>query len=254
MIVRKAILAGFISFFLFTISAYSQIDELMQSANNAYQKGSYELSIEKYNQLIEQGYQGLSLYYNLGNAYYRVGKIGKAILYYEKALKIKSSDKDVAHNLELAKLNTKDKVDTLPQFFLFDIWESALNIFSLTGWSLLVYIFFILVLFFGLFYFFAKELTRQRIYFYSAVAFVVLFLISAALLAVKFNKEMNIKEGIITDTSINVLVSPDPDSASGFIIHEGLKIRVLDKLNDWVKIQLADGKVGWIPQKSFGVI
>ena len=66
--------------------------------------------------------------------------------------------------------------------------------------------------------------------------------------------ENNIKNGIIVETSVIVKSAPDNSSKDEFSIHEGLKVRLEDKVDDWVKISLSDGKVGWIIEKSLGII
>lgn len=237
-----------------SVSFGDQISNVMQKANELYKNNQYQLAIDEYNKLVRQGYEGTSLYYNLGNAHYRLGKVGFAILYYEKALKFSPSDEDVKHNLALAKLNLVDKVDELPPFFIFNIWEGLLASFSVSGWTIIIYIIFILLLLAVIAYFFSRSVTQQRISFFTGIGILVLLFLSISLLAVKMNKEFNIKNGIIVETSVIVKSAPDNASKDEFSIHEGLKVRLEDKVDDWVKISLSDGKVGWIIEKSLGII
>ncbi len=74
----------------------------------------------------------------------------------------------------------------------------------------------------------------------------VVFLIVISLLIVKMNREENIIEVVVIAQSITVKSSPDIKSTDAFVIHEGIKVSLEDKLDNWVKIRLADGKVGWI--------
>lgn len=236
------------------IFASSEVNSLMQSGNKLYKNNQYQSAIDEYNKLVKQGYEGTSLYYNLGNAHYRLGKVGSAILYYEKALKYSPSDEDTKHNLTIAKLNLRDKVDELPQFFIFNIWEGLLASFSVSGWTIIVFIIFILMLLSVIAYFFSRSVGQQRMSFFIGVGFLVLLFFSISLLAVKMNKEFNIKDGIIVENIVTVKSSPDNSSKDEFLIHEGLKVRLEDKVDDWVKIRLADGKIGWIMEKSIGII
>lgn len=230
--------------------AKADVKSEMQKGNVYYKNNQYQLAIDKYDKLIKQGYQGTSLYYNLGNAHYRLGNVGYAILYYEKALKLSPNDEDVKHNLELARINIKDKVETLPPFFIFNIWESVLASLSVSGWTVFVYIVFILLLLCVIAYFFSRTSTQQRISFFSGVGVFAVLILAIILLAVKMNKEFNIKDGIIVSNVVNVKSSPDNSSKDEFIVHEGLKIRLEDKVDNWVKIRLADGKLGWIPEEN----
>jgi len=246
-----------IIFLLFIIiSAISRADSnsIMQTANEYYKNNRYQLAIEEYNKLLLDGFEGTSLYYNLGNAHYRLGKVGYAILYFEKALKLSPNDEDVKHNLALAKLNLQDKVDTLPPFFIFNLWEGLLASFSVTGWTIIVYIVFILLLIVSVAYFFSRNVSEQRISFFSGAGLAIALVFAIILLVVKMNKEYNVKDGIIVETAVVVKSSPDFSSKDSFQIHEGLKVRVEDHVDDWVKIRLNDGKIGWINEKSIGII
>jgi len=245
-----------IFYLLIFLSSLAKADSnsIMQTANEYYKNNRYQLAIEEYNKLLLDGFEGTSLYYNLGNAHYRLGKVGYAILYYEKALKLSPNDEDVMHNLALAKLNLKDKVDTLPPFFIFNLWEGILAAFSVTGWTIIVYIIFILVLIVFVVYFFSRSVTEQRISFFTGIGLTVILLLTISLLIVKMNKEFNTKDGVIIETSVIVKSSPDYSSKDSFQIHEGLKVRIEDNVDDWVKIRLDDGKIGWITEKSLGII
>ena len=228
----------------------ADVNSVMQKGNEFYKNNKYQFAIDEYDKLIKQGYEGASIYYNLGNAHYRLGKIGYAILYYEKALKFSPSDEDIKHNLSLARLGMKDKVDTLPPFFIFNLWEGLLASLSVTGWTIIVYIVFILLLLCIMAYFFSRSASQQRIAFFSGVGFLFLLFLSFVLLSVKMNKEFNVKDGIIVEGSVTIKSSPDNSSKDEFIIHEGLKVRLEDKVDNWVKIRLDDGKIGWIYENS----
>lgn len=224
----------------------SQVEDVMQKGNAYYREGAYDKAIEEYQNLVDEEYIGTTLFYNLGNAYYRVGKIGYAILYYEKALKLSPSDDDVKHNLDFAHLSTVDRIQPLPRFFLFDWWETLLGSFSVNGWAYVVFVFYLLVLLFTGFYFFAGSVKQQKIFFFSTIAGVFLLAFSISLLFIKVNREATLRNGIVVEKVVTVKSSPDPQSTNTFLIHEGLKVNLEDRLDNWVKIRLADGKVGWI--------
>lgn len=232
----------------------SQVDNLMKQGNDFYQQKKYENAIAAYQILADEGYEGVALFYNLGNSYYRDGKIGYAILYYEKALRISPNDDDVQHNLAIARAKTVDKIDTLPQFFIFQWWESLLALFSVTGWTYLSYFLYLLVLISAGTYFFARNNKWQRYSFLGGLAISIILIFSVILLIVNLNRELNIKQGIIIKPVISVKLSPDPNSNDAFVIHEGLKVQLEDKVDDWVKIRLHDGKIGWLPEDDVAAI
>ncbi len=243
-----------LTIFIFVSSMRADVNSVMQKGNELYKNNQYQLAIDEYNKLINQGYEGVSIYYNLGNAHYRLGKIGFAILYYEKALKLSPTDEDIKHNLALAKLGMKDKVDTLPPFFIFNIWEGLLAAFSVSSWTIIAYIVFILLLISVIAYFFSRSVNQQRISFFTEAGIFVVLILIIILLMVKMNKEFYIKNGIIVESSVTVKSSPDKSSKDEFILHEGLKVRLEDKVDNWVKIRLDDGKIGWILENNLGEI
>jgi len=237
-----------ILFFLLSAGAASanQLDELMQKGGDYYRNGEYDKAIETYERIMLDGYEGTALFYNLANSYYRIGKLGYAILNYERALKLSPSDEDVKHNLVFANLSTIDRIQPLPKFFIFDIWESILGMFSVNGWSYLVYFLYIIFLLFIAYYFFVKTIFQQKVILFSGLGVLIILALTVSLLVVKVNRETTEKSGVIVAQSVTVKTSPDIKSTDTFVIHEGLKIKVEDKLDDWVKIRLADGKVGWL--------
>jgi len=229
-----------------TQSFASNVDELMKQAGEFYRNGQFDEAIEIYDRLLNEGYQGTSLYFNLANSYYRIGKLGDAILNYERALKLSPSDEDVKHNLAFANLSTVDRIQPLPTFLLFEWWESILVSLTVNGWTYLAYVIFILLVISVVVYFFAKTIFQQKIILFSGLGILAVFLVILSLLIVKINREENVISGVVIEQSVTVKTSPDDKSTDAFVVHEGLKVNLEDKLDNWIKIRLADGKVGWV--------
>jgi tetratricopeptide (TPR) repeat protein len=242
------------SFLIINVISASQIDDLMKNGNDAYQNGKYQDAIADYEKLVSDGYEGVSLYYNLGNAYYKDGKLGYAILYYEKALRLSPNDDDIQHNLAIANAKTIDRINTLPQFFIFQWWESLLSFFSVKGWTYFTYFLFILILVAAGIYFFIKNPLIQRYSFFGGLVILALFILSVILLTINVNREVNVKNGIIVAQAVSAKLSPDTKSNDAFVIHEGLKVKMEDKVDNWIKVRLNDGKIGWLPQNDIAQI
>jgi tetratricopeptide (TPR) repeat protein len=237
--------------FVFSGIVYAiNVDEQMQQAGEYYRNGEFDNAIKIYEQLKHDGYEGTSLYYNLANSYYRIGKLGYAILNYERALKLSPSDEDSKHNLAFANISTIDRIQPLPTFFLFEWWESILASLTVNGWTYLAYTFFIILILISVIYFFAKSVFQQKFRLFSGLGILVVFLIALSLLIVKINREENLISGVIVEQSTTVKTSPDQKSTDAFVIHEGLKVKLEDKIDNWTKIKLADGKVGWIENSA----
>ena len=243
----------FLFLFVKIVSA-GELENLFQKGNEHYLKGEYQETIRIFQSIVEKGYQGKSLYYNLGNAYFRIGKIGLAILYYEKAKKISPSDEDVNYNLAFANSKIADKIETLPKFFIFDWWENALALFSISGWTYAAYLFYLFILGAVGYYYFAGSLKGQRIAFYTGIISTFFLVLTIVLLAVNLNRELNYKFGIVVDPVVVVKFSPDQNSKDAFIVHEGLKVQAEDNVNAWIKIKLIDGKGGWLKNNYLKII
>ena len=217
---------------------FADVNSIMEKGNAYYKNNQYQLAVDEYNKIIEQGYEGLSIFYNLGNAHYRLGHIGFAILYYEKALKLSPGDEDLKHNLAVANRSIKDKVDTLPPFFIFNIWEDLLASFSASGWTIVAYIIYIFLLLCIIAYFFSRNVNQQRISFFSAIGTGIILILVIVLLSVKINKEFKIKDAIILDSSVMVKSSPDSTSKDEFVVHEGLKVRLGNSKKCWTNLKI----------------
>lgn len=245
----------FIALLFFSLNLFAQSPEqLMNEANKLYQQQNYEQAIEIYNKVLSQGYESSVLYYNLGNAYFKEGKLGYAILNYEKGLKLNPDDEDLIYNLKIANARTVDKITEVPKLFFITWWESLITIFSVSGWSIIFIIIFWIFLASIAVYFFSRKISLQRIAFLSGAVSLAVVVILAVILFARVNRETNVNHGILIEQSYNAKVSPDEKSNDAFVIHEGIKFSLEDQVGNWVKIRLIDGKVGWIEKNSFGKI
>jgi SH3-like domain-containing protein len=95
-----------------------------------------------------------------------------------------------------------------------------------------------------------RTIFQQKLVLFSGLGILVVLGLSISLLIVKINREQTLISGVVVEQSVTAKTSPDSQSGDAFIIHEGLKVNLEDKLDQWVKIKLADGKVGWVENNS----
>ncbi len=241
-------------FFAFTLNIYSQnvlVDSLFASGNSAYQNKNYEKAIEKYEKIINEGYASPELFYNLGNAYYKIGAVGKAILNYERALLLDPSNEDVKYNLKIANARIVDKINPVPKFFLTKWKDALLQLFSIDFLVYSVVVLFVLFLLFLFLFRYGKTPSVKKNGFTFGSVVLVLLLFFGFLLYGKNQQMKNEKYGIVLAKEVTVRVSPDENAKARFVIHEGTKIQIEDKVGDWVNIKLADGKKGWMKKEAF---
>ncbi len=230
------------------------LDSTFHAANELYAKKEYQKSIELFETLIAGGATSPEIFYNLGNAFFRTGKLGRAILFYEKARQLSPDDDDIRYNLKVASVRITDKIDALPTLFVIKWIDEGASFFSINSWAYIVYLFFILLLVAVYLFLFSNRSEHQKKYFYLSAIFLFLFIISSALVGRLNYLDSNFEYGIIVENTVAVKSSPDNSSSDVFVIHEGLKVEVLDKVEEWRKIKLPDGKVGWITKNEIGII
>lgn len=229
-------------------------DSAFAKGNEYFQKKEYTKAISAYGSIINAGYEGASVYYNLGNCYFREGKLGYAILNYEKAAKLSPGDDEIIHNLKIANFRTLDKVPPIPVFFLFRFWEKMVLMFSVSGWIIAAFVLYLVILVSLGVYFVSGNQGKQRIAFFSGLASIILFVASLSLLSQRIGLQHDTSKGIIVASTSVVKLAPDAQSKDSFVIHEGLKVKIEDKVNDWYKIKIPDGKIGWVLGTNLEVI
>lgn len=232
----------------------SEVDTLMNQANQMYQNKEYDEAIEKYQAILDLEYSSAALYYNLGNAYYRSGKIGFAILNYERGLKLEPDDEDIQNNLETVKARTIDKIKEVPQIFIVDWWISFITMFSAITLQLLVIFFYLLLLVSVTIFFITKQKRIQRYLLYSSLAGLLGAIFFTIILFANVSRETSEEFAILTKNTIAAKQSPDESSNDLFVVHEGLKVAVTTQFGEWIEIKLYDGKVGWLPKSTLEII
>lgn len=249
---KKLILIFLFTFHLLTLC--EEVNHQFDSANEHYRKGEYDKALAIYEQIMKNGYVSADLYYNLGNVYLKLGNIPASILFYERAKRLSPNDEDIDFNLKLANLKVVDKIDPIPMFFLVEWWNSISNIFNSYNWSIITiicsWIFVLSVLIFRLIKIsMIKKLTIPVI---IISVLITLFTFSFSYTQYKYENDNTV--GIIFSHNVSVKSSPDETGTDLFVIHEGVKVKILDTVNNWKKIRLADGKVGWIPSEHIVII
>lgn len=231
-----------------------EIDGFFVAGNKDYQDGDYDAAIVEYNRILHAGYAGLELYYNFGNAYYKQGKLGLAIVNYERARKLDPENEDVNYNLDLARLATVDKIQQLPRFFLAEWLHRVSHAMSLRLLGYLavgLYLTLIILLILRTAW---KRLRTVRGIFAALVIDGVLLAVLAGMFLSRVYENETTVEAIVLAQKVDVKSAPDLAGTDVFSLHEGVKVNIKDRSLSWVKIQLADGKVGWLQMNAVEII
>jgi tetratricopeptide (TPR) repeat protein len=238
----------------FNVFAKESAADLFSHGNLFFQKQEYDSAEKAFKDVLQYDSAFADVWFNLGNVYFRKGEFAKAILCYERAKKLSPADEDIDFNLHVANLRVTDKIDPLPRIFYLRWIDAASFWFSSNDWALLIVSLFLLFVIFILCYFLIPSVTIRKLGFFLAVIALVLILFSYALVLHQQNLIHGTERGIIMTASVYVKSSPDEKSSDLFILHEGTKVDVLDELNGWKKIRIANGSIGWVMQNTFEVI
>jgi tetratricopeptide (TPR) repeat protein len=190
------------------------------------------------------------IYFNLGNSYFKTGQFTLAILNFERAKLLAPNDEDIAFNLQVANQKVVDSIQELPGIFIVRWWESLINSQNTDTWAVFSILGFIVFLVMLGFYFFARTSEIKRLTFWLGCFLIFFTILSWSFAAKQKNRMVNHNYAIVMEPTVTVKSSPSEKGTNLFVIHEGLKVRITDKLGDWVEISLADGNKGWLLTES----
>ena len=231
------------------------LDSLWTAGVQAYTDGKFSDASAAWTSIEESGQKSAKLYYNLGNAWFKQGNYPKAILNYERALRLDPSYSDARYNLEFTSNFVQDKIEPVPEFILKSVARKVCYVMGSNAWAVIFLVLLAAALVMGLLFLLGSSVGKRRVGFYCGI---VLLLLSAGALSFSIWQK---SDSVKTDTAIvmspvsSVKSSPSSGSSKDlFVIHEGTKVTILDEVGSWKNIALADGRQGWITSNELEVI
>lgn len=248
-----------IIFGILTVSAAwlsaQDADSLWNQAVKDYTEENYQEALAGFTALEADGYVSGELYYNIGNCYYKLGNcLGQSILYYERALKLDPSYEDAQVNLAIAREYTLDRIDEVPEFILLTWIKAFRDTVSSDAWAWIALVLFLVTAVMVLLFRFGGSPALRKTAFALAVAALLMTIISAVF---AFNLRSGLEsdgEAVVTVPVSSVKSSPGSTDQSLFILHEGTKVAVMDSLGEWYRIELSDGRQGWLENTNVEII
>ena len=228
------------------LSAQINVENIFSQANELYNKGSYIEAINNYKEIIKNDFHSAELYYNLGNAYYRLDSIASSVYYYEKALQLNPNDREIIDNLELINKTLVDEIDPITIPLIESILNSISNIFYFETWGYISIFFSFLIVALFLSYYFANSSRVKRLTFVLLCISSIFMLVSLINGNKGYNNYINNEYAVIYSYETDLKIEPNYRSETLFMLHEGTKIQVLENYNNWIKIRLVNGQVGYI--------
>lgn len=241
----------YISILFISFSVFSQNnDVLFSKATENYNSGKFQEAVENYISILKSGFESSALYYNLANAHYKLNHVPESIYYYEKALKLNPENEDAKNNLVFANQMTIDAITPLPKTWFKNLSNSITSLFSLDMWAIISILgIFAFVISFLLYYFLDKTIYK-RIFFTTMLVAIIGSIGTYFIADFHKNNIEGEKFAILFDKTVRVFSEPNAYSTEVFSLHEGTKVEIIESLNDWVKIKLADGKIGWAKEST----
>ena len=217
---------------------------------DAYRKGQYDLAIQEFESILSNNWDSPELYYNLGNAFYRVGNTAGAVWAFESCLKLSPTHEDAKYNLRLANLKVIDRMD-LPEPPIYLKWYLSIKEqFTSSTW---INISFFILLIFSIIMT-ASQMTSLLILQNIRGSIIVVFFMSLFLTIHSIWTDNSLNLGVIYTTKVEARSEPNLFSTRLFEVHEGLRVSINQIADEWVKIELLDGKVGWIEKVQIRMI
>lgn len=230
-------------------AAQSRFDE----ANVLYDSARYEAAAELYRQTAAEYPASAEVWYNLGNAYYKSGKIGFSIAAYRKALKLDPTDDDIRNNLDFVFAKSSDKMEPVPAPFLVRQTDIVANLFTPGGWALGATVLAFLGLCEFLVYIFVKNYRVKKIGLLASGLFWMAGFAFVALAAHRYYYALD-SYAVIVAPSADVLGEPTENGTRLLILNEGATLKFKKHEAGWIKVELPNGTQGFVPAEKMEVI
>lgn len=221
-------------------------ETLFAKAKTAYDSNNFEKALEAYQEIEKQNVESFELYYNIGNCYFKLNQIAKSIQYYSKSLKIQPNNADAKNNLKFAYLKTRDKIEPQEELFLNRWWKSIYNSNTSNKWAWTGLITFILFNGSVVLFLISQSERKRKLFFFNSILLFVLTFSTFVFSYYQYKYTSTQSEAVILNNSISIKSAPNLNATNLFVLHEGTVVRVIEKNESWIRIQLDNQKEGWI--------
>ena len=225
--------------------------DLMAEANAQYERGEYADAAQQYEALIDGGYEDATLYYNLGNAYFKNDDLGRAVLNYLRAEELSPRDADIRANLDLARGRAVDQVESGGESLIASVsnvarrWMTVgeMSVISLLLWVASALAIGTLIVW--------RAVPRRTAVRNGAIVASAATLLSLLLLLSMLYANPNDDSAVVVESTVNVVSGPGEQYETEFTLHSGAQVRLVDSRQGWVRIALpGDDLQGWAPSNA----
>jgi tetratricopeptide (TPR) repeat protein len=227
----------------------AEAQAIFRAANDAYYREDYAAAAAEYQKLLEHGFGGADVLYNLGTTHLAAGSLGKAVLHFERARLAGAQSEDLDANLALAKSRQLDQIigqgeepflERLVQATSAEAVALGLLIASGLGFASLT----------------LRRLvpSRRTALGVAALGALGVAAVFGALVGAHAYVEARVRHGVVMARTLPVREFPRPAARPAFELHEGLKVRVLAREGGFVQLRLPNGLQGWADASGVEVL
>ncbi len=225
--------------------------DLLLQGNKLYENGQFVEAANVYQQLVERGLQNSIVFYNLGNAYFKQGDIGRAILNYRRAERLAPRDPDIRANLSLVRAQTVDKIQADNANFLSQWVTLAQNWLTLNEMAVLALALWVVLSGLMITFIFLRPGRLRTITLYGVVALALLLGIGLALMGERMVVEKTRPAGVIVADEVNATSGPGDQYVTEFTLHSGAEVGLIETREHWVRLTLPGNQLqGWVPAEA----
>ena len=215
-------------------------EDLFAQANTQYNQGQFEEALRLYDSIVAKGMHSADLYFNKANTHYKLNQIAPSILNYEKALLLDKNHKGTLTNIRFAQNMTLDTIEPLPRSEIYMFFERLVSVFTTRGWAYVSLVCMLLLC----------VSTRKRILFAGALLSFLICAMSVFLAYYQQSDEQLEIEAVIYAQQVDFRSEPNLRSEVIVQLHEGTKLAVIEQIEQWAHVRLANGSMGWLPIES----
>ncbi|MDD3296765.1 MAG: tetratricopeptide repeat protein [Candidatus Omnitrophica bacterium] len=224
----------------------SGLKQLFYKGNRFYKEAKYEEAITAYKEIIDKGYESGSLYYNLGNCFFKKGEFGRAIAYYEKAKLLMPQDRDLEANYRHVKSLVQQQGSGFEKYGVAGALERFYSRFTINGMTVFLFLLYLTAVLLAIVFVIIKI---PRLYFGMGIfALTAVFILTFFMLR---ERSLNFgRQAIVASRQVQAKFEPFERATTYFTLSEGVKVKIISRNDGWCKIKRNDGKIGWVRKEQ----
>lgn len=252
--IRAGIVVAALGTVVPVVAAAGELEDRFATANRMYEEGRFAQAASEYEAILQYGLENENLYYNLGNAYFKMADLGPALLNFERAHRLAPGDREIRENLDFARSLLYDRMEIPAPPFPFDVLIRVRRSVSLDTETILFVVLYLIAAGFLSAYLLNEGRSSPKLPLYGLAISLLLCTGVGVSLGAHIHALRTRQFVIILSDAVDVRSGPGPNQTVLFTVHEGLKAEIRTERGDWLQVSLPNGWNGWIPRASAGII